>query len=64
MNRSPAWQPATLEAVAEVVALLDGARLAADAAAAGDPLSAWANVAVSVHLAAAVGQYRREQAEG
>lgn len=48
---SPA--PETLDALATVVGLLDGARLAAEAAAHGDNLSPWANVAMSAHLAAA-----------
>lgn len=55
MKPPPTGQPApeTLDALATVVGLLDGARLAADAAAHGDHLSPWANVAMSAHLAAA-----------
>lgn len=45
--------PETLDALAAVVGLLDGARLSADVAAQGDLLSPWANVAMSAHLAAA-----------
>lgn len=42
------------QAIAHVVALLEGARLAADATSGGDQMSAWANVSMSAHLAGAV----------
>ncbi len=43
----------TLDALATVVGLLEGARLAAEASTHGDNLSPWADVAMSAHLAAA-----------
>ena len=45
--------PEALEALADAVGLLDGARLSADAATDGDLLSPWADVAMSAQLAAA-----------
>lgn len=51
----PTTTPTTPEErLAPVVGLLHGAQLAADAATKGDPLSPWANVAMSAHLAAAL----------
>ncbi len=43
----------TLDALADVVGLMDGVRLAAEAEAQGDHLSPWSNVAMSAYLAAA-----------